>query len=122
VAQVQLNRHKYTLSHHRTRREYCRKLVSCRCTATLQEATFGRDTFPLKNFPCCKACKGTRPPGNCWTPPRLRTTGVNKKGAVSHRIGEGHWRSSSQPTPFITFWQVLRNNSWRSNKQWKKKR
>ena len=38
VAQVHLNCHKYTLSHHRTWREYCRKLVSCRCTATLQKA------------------------------------------------------------------------------------
>jgi len=28
---------------------------------------------------------------------------VNNEGAVSHRIGEGPWRSSSQPTPFITF-------------------
>jgi len=27
-------------------------------------------------------------------------------GAVSYRIGERSWRSSSQPTPFITFWQV----------------
>jgi len=24
--------------------------------------------------------------------------------------------SSSQPTLFITFWKVLQNNSWRSNK------
>jgi len=39
VAQMQLNLHIYTLSHHRkTRREYCRKLVPCRCTATLQKA------------------------------------------------------------------------------------
>jgi len=36
-------------------------------------------------------------------------------GAVSYRIGERLWRSAGQPTPFITFWQVLRNNSWRSN-------
>jgi len=28
---------------------------------------------------------------------------VNKEGAVSYRIGETPWRSSSQPTPFITF-------------------
>jgi len=35
---VQLNRHKYALSHHRrTRREYCRKLVSCRFMAPLQK-------------------------------------------------------------------------------------
>jgi len=26
---------------------------------------------------------------------------------VSHTIGEGPWRSSSQPTPFITFCTVL---------------
>jgi len=25
---------------------------------------------------------------------------------VSHRIGEGPWRSSSQPIPFITFFNV----------------
>ena len=83
-AQVQLNRHKYKSSHHRrTRPEYFRKLVSCRCTATWQNATFGRDTFQFKNFPCCRACKGSRPLGNCLTPPwggatpRLRTTDLN---------------------------------------------
>jgi len=33
-----LNLHKYILSHHRrTRRGYCRKLVRCRCTTTLQK-------------------------------------------------------------------------------------
>jgi len=32
---------------------------------------------------------------------------------VSHRIGEGQWGSSSQPTPLITFWQVLKNNGWK---------
>ena len=32
---------------------------------------------------------------------------------------EKHW--SSQPTPFIIFWQVLRNNSWTSNKHNEKK-
>jgi len=31
-----------------------------------------------------------------------------KRGTVSYRIGEGPWRSSSQPTPFITFWKVLK--------------
>jgi len=36
-------------------------------------------------------------------------------------IGERPLRSSSQPTPFITFWQVLRNNSWTSNKYNEKK-
>ena len=39
VAQVQLNLHEYISSHHRrTRREYCRKLVPCRWTVTLQKA------------------------------------------------------------------------------------
>ena len=149
---MQLNLHKYTLSHHRrTWGEYCRKLVPCRCTATLHKArritesqsgitrcvelcqmrqwhrcycqrdlacrlnsppscapeclhadsnsackitryltptsisagikpnntqrrksstgvTFKRDTFPLKNFLCCRACKGSRPPRNFLTP------------------------------------------------------
>jgi len=32
-----------------------------------------------------------------------------------YRISEGPWRLFGQRTPFITFWQVLRNNSWRSN-------
>ena len=40
---------------------------------------------------------------------------------MSYRIGERPWRSSSQPTPFITFRQVLRNNSWTSNKYNEKK-
>jgi len=40
---------------------------------------------------------------------------------MSDRIGERPWRSSSQPTPFIIFWQVLRNNSWTSNKHNEKK-
>jgi len=40
---------------------------------------------------------------------------------VSYRTGERPWRSSSQPTPFIIFWQVLRNNSWTSNKHNEKK-
>jgi len=52
VAQVQLNRRKYTLSHHRrTRREYCRKLVSCRCTATLQKTR--RITESHSGIPRC---------------------------------------------------------------------
>ena len=39
VTQVQLNHHKYTSSHHwKTWQEYCRKIVSCKCTATLQKA------------------------------------------------------------------------------------
>jgi len=39
VAQVQLNLHEYTMSHHRrTWRKYCRKLVPCKCTATLHKA------------------------------------------------------------------------------------
>jgi len=46
---------------------------------------------------------------------------VNKEWAVSYRIGERPWRSSSQPTPFIIFWQVLRNNRWTSNKHNEKK-
>ena len=33
---------------------------------------------------------------------------VNTSVTVSHRIGEGPWRSSSQPTPFITFCVVLK--------------
>ena len=73
-SQVQLNGHEYTSLHNRTRREYCRKLVSCRCTVTLQKAMLGRNTVPLKKFPCCGAFKGSRPPGHCLTPPRLRTT------------------------------------------------
>jgi len=40
---------------------------------------------------------------------------------VSYRIGERPWRSSIQPTPFIIFEQVLRNNSWRSNRHDEKK-
>ena len=40
---------------------------------------------------------------------------------MSYRIGERPWRSSSQPTPFIIFWQVLTNNSWTSNKHNEKK-
>jgi len=36
-----------------------------------------------------------------------------KSVVVSHKVGEGPWRSSSQPSPFITFWQVLENNSWK---------
>jgi len=40
---------------------------------------------------------------------------------VSYRIGERPWRSSSQPTPFVIFGQVLRNNSWTSNKHNEKK-
>ena len=40
---------------------------------------------------------------------------------MSYRIGERPWRSSSQPTSFITFWQVLRNNSCTSNKHNEKK-
>jgi len=44
-----------------------------------------------------------------------------KTGAVLYRIGERPWRSSDQPTLFITFWQVLRNNRWRSNKHNEKK-
>ena len=40
---------------------------------------------------------------------------------MSYRIGERPWRSSSQPTPFIPFRQVLRNNSWTSNKHNEKK-
>ena len=40
---------------------------------------------------------------------------------MSYRTGERPWRSSSQPTPFIIFWQVLRNNSWTSNKHNEKK-
>jgi len=52
VAQVQLNCHKHTLSHHRrTWREYCRKLVSCRCTATLQKAR--RITDSHNGIPRC---------------------------------------------------------------------
>jgi len=34
-------------------------------------------------------------------------------GAVSHRIGEGPWRSSSQPTLFISFekcWKLTLGN------------
>jgi len=34
---------------------------------------------------------------------------------VSYRIGEGPCRSSSQPTLFISFWEVLKNNTWKSN-------
>ena len=30
---------------------------------------------------------------------------------MSHRIGERPWRSSGQPTPFITFCQVARSNN-----------
>jgi len=30
-----------------------------------------------------------------------------KSVILSYRIGEGPWRSSSQPTPFINFWQLL---------------
>ena len=30
-------------------------------------------------------------------------------GAVAYGIGERPWWSPGQPTPFITFWQVLRN-------------
>jgi len=41
---------------------------------------------------------------------------VNKEGAVSYRIGEGPWRSSSQPTLFFSFWEVLENNTWKWNK------
>ena len=40
---------------------------------------------------------------------------------MSYRISERPWRSSSQPTLFIAFWQVLRNNSWTSNKHNEKK-
>jgi len=40
---------------------------------------------------------------------------------MCHRIGERPWQSSSQPTPFISFWQLLRNNSWRSNRHNEKK-
>jgi len=32
---------------------------------------------------------------------------------VSHKIGEGPWLSSSLPTPFIAYLQVLTNNSWK---------
>jgi len=34
-----------------------------------------------------------------------------KNVTVSHRMGEGPWRSSSQPTPSIAFCKVLKNNS-----------
>jgi len=72
---VQWYRHKYTSSHHRRAwRERCRKFVSCIYAATLQKATFGRDTFPFKNFPCCRACMGSLPPGNCLTSHLERTT------------------------------------------------
>jgi len=30
---------------------------------------------------------------------------------LSHKIGEGQWWSSGQPSPFITFCQVLKNSS-----------
>ena len=38
---------------------------------------------------------------------------VTKSVTVSHRISEGPLRASSQRTPFTTFWQVLKNNSWK---------
>jgi len=44
-----------------------------------------------------------------------------KRDVVSYRIGKRPWRLFSQPTPFITFWQVLINNTWTSNKQYEKK-
>jgi len=46
---------------------------------------------------------------------------VNKKChfTVSHKI-DGPWHSSSLPTPFIILWQVLKDNSWRQNKQLEK--
>ena len=72
---MQWYRHKYTSSHHRRAwRERCRKFVSCIYAATLQKATLGRDTFPFKNFPCCRACMGSLPPGNCLTSHLERTT------------------------------------------------
>jgi len=54
VAQVQLNRHKYTLLHHRrTRRENCTKLVSCKCTATLQKACRITESYSGRPIPRC---------------------------------------------------------------------
>jgi len=52
-----LNRHKYTLSHHRrTWREYCRKLVPCGYTATLQKVR--RITESYSVIPrCVVLCK-----------------------------------------------------------------
>jgi len=38
-----------------------------------------------------------------------------KRNAVSYATGEGPWRSCSRTTLLITFWKVLKNNSWRSN-------
>jgi len=38
---------------------------------------------------------------------------LTKIVTVTYRIGEGAWRSSSQPTPFIIYGQVLENNSWK---------
>ena len=54
---MQLNRHKYISSHHsRTRREYCRKLVSWKCTATLQKAR--QITESHSGIPrCVELCK-----------------------------------------------------------------
>jgi len=56
---MQLNLHIYTLLHHRrTRREYCRKLVPCRCTATLQKAR--RITESQSGITCCVGLYQTR--------------------------------------------------------------
>ena len=44
-----------------------------------------------------------------YLPPSLWPLTMKKRGPVSHRIGEGPWRSSSQPILFITLWKVLKN-------------
>jgi len=59
--------------------------------------------------PSCK-----RKPIFWWTFVQMKTQWQNNWSmyknsvVVSHKIGEGPQRSSSQPTPFITFWQVLK--------------
>jgi len=50
-----------------------------------------------------------------WIDDGKITDQFKQSATVSHKIGERPWRSSCQPTPFITFWTVLKNNSWKSN-------
>ena len=40
---------------------------------------------------------------------------------MSHGIGERPWRSSGQPTPFITFCQVIEKQQWQINRHNDKK-
>jgi len=60
VAQVQLNRHNYASSHHRRKRpEYCRKLASYGCSATLQkvrEITKSHSGIPRCVELCMPSC------------------------------------------------------------------